>query len=91
MDVRLRFPTLGLLRQSGNPWKSLVRNVARQVRAMPLFKLQTIGRKQVSSLYANHLEEGAIILRKGVQDCLRRFYGIVLRPPGGNGSTWYAS
>ena len=78
-EVRLRFPTLGLLRQSGNPWKLLVRSVARQVRAMPLFKLQIIGRKQVSSLYANHLEEGTIILRKGVQDCFRRFYGIVLR------------
>ena len=46
---------------------------------MPLFKLQTIGRKQIDSLYANQMEDGAIVLRKGVQDCFRRFYGIVLR------------
>ena len=46
---------------------------------MPLLKLQTVGRKEVDSLYANHLESGAIVLRKGVQNCFRRFYGIVLR------------
>ena len=78
-EVRLIFPTLGLLRQSGQPWSSLVRSVARQVREMPLFKLQTIGRKQISSLYANQLDNDAIVLRKGIQDCFRRFYGIVLR------------
>jgi hypothetical protein len=78
-EVRSMFPTLGLLRQSGQPWKSLLRSVARQVRTMPLFKLQTVGRRQVDFLYANHLENEAIVLRKGVQDCFRRFYGIVLR------------
>ncbi len=46
---------------------------------MPLFKLQTVGRKQVDDLYENRLDAGAIVLRKGVQDCFRRFYGIVLR------------
>ena len=78
-EARSVFPTLGLLRQSGNPWRSLVRSVARQVKEMPLFKLQTVGRKQINSLYANQLEDGAIVLWKGVQDCFRRFYGIVLR------------
>ena len=78
-EARSMFPTLGLLRHAGNPWSSLVRSVARQVGLMPLFKLQTIGRKQVDFLYPNHLEEGEIVLRKGVQDCFRRFYGIVLR------------
>ncbi len=67
------------MKQSGKRWRSLVRTVAGQVGKMPLFKLQTVGRKQIDALYSNRLEEGAIVLRKGVQDCFRRFYGIVLR------------
>ena len=78
-QVRLNLPTLGLLKQLGNRWRSLVRDVAQQVRAMPLFRLQIIGRREVDFLYANHLENGAIVLRKGVQNCFRRFYGIILR------------
>lgn len=78
-EARSAFRTLGLMKQSRQPWNSLVGDVAGQVEAMPLFKLQTIGRKHIDSLYANHLEKGAIILRKGVQDCFRRFHGIVLR------------
>ena len=78
-QVRLNFPTLGLLKQSGDRWRSLVRDVAQQVGQMPLFKLQTLGGRQVDFLYANHLENEAIVLRKGVQNCFRRFYGIVLR------------
>lgn len=79
VEARSRFPTLGALRQSGAPWRSLLRNVGRQVKEMPLFKLQTLGRKRVDDLYENRLDAGAIVLRKGVQDCFRRFYGIVLR------------
>ena len=77
--ARLDFPTFGSLKHSGDRWRSLVRDVAREVRANPLVRLQIIGRKEVDFFYANRLESGAIILRKGVQNCFRRFYGIVLR------------
>jgi diadenosine tetraphosphate (Ap4A) HIT family hydrolase len=45
-EVRSMFPTLGLLRQSGQPWKSLLRSVARrQVRTKrPKFRLSLVWR-----------------------------------------------
>jgi hypothetical protein len=36
-----------------------------------------IGRREVDFLFANRVENEAIVLREGVQNCFRRFYGIV--------------
>lgn len=78
-EMRLKYSTLFLARASGREWRSLVSSVASQIKLMPLFKLQTVGRKQVETLYANEVVDGCIVLKKGVQDCFRRFYGIVVR------------
>jgi diadenosine tetraphosphate (Ap4A) HIT family hydrolase/5-methylcytosine-specific restriction endonuclease McrA len=78
-ELRNRHSTLHMARSSGPQWRSLVSAVSSQIKLMPLFKLQTVGRKRVETLYANQIVGGCIILHKGVQDCFRRFYGIVVR------------
>ncbi len=78
-EVRKRHATLYAARSSYREWTSLVSAVGSQIKLMPLFKLQTVGRRQVETLYINEVADGAIVLRKGVQDCFRRFYGIVVR------------
>lgn len=78
-EARGWFATLAQARSSGRTWTSLVNRTARQVRGMPLFKLQTVGGRREGLLYANELQDGCIVLHKGVQDCFRRFYGIVVR------------
>ncbi len=78
-EVRLRHSNLFTARASRVEWRSLVSAVGTQVKLMPLFKLQTVGRRQVETLYANAVVDGGIVLKKGIQDCFRRFYGIVVR------------
>jgi diadenosine tetraphosphate (Ap4A) HIT family hydrolase len=77
--AKITFTTLAHARSSGRHWSSLVSRVARQVKDMPLFKLQNIGGRQVEVLYKNEARGSTIVLNKGVQDCFRRFYGIVIR------------
>lgn len=78
-EVRRRHGTLYLARAARKEWRSLVTSVAGQIRKMPLFKLQTVSRKRLETLYANELLNGCIVLKRGIQDCFRRFYGIVVR------------
>jgi len=78
-ESRKEFATFSKLQRSGARWSTLVSQTASQIRQMPLFKLQTIGGKQTETLYPNQLVQGSIVLGKGVQDCFRRFYGIVIR------------
>lgn len=58
-------------------WSCLVRDVARTVKTMPLWKLQTLGRQAVPFLYDNHLNRGNIVLKAGVAFNLRRFYDLL--------------
>ena len=58
-------------------WNKLVRDVAKTVAVMPLWKLQRVGNEVVDFLYPN-LGKGQVIrLKSGVAYCLRNFYGIL--------------
>lgn len=78
-ETRKQFARFAQLQASGDVWKVLVTQTANQVRQMPLFKLQTIRGEKTETLYPNQVVQGSIILEKGIQDCFRRFYGIVIR------------
>lgn len=78
-ESRKKFGTFAKLQGSGAAWSALVSQTASQIRQMPLFKLQTIGGERTETLYSNETIGGRIVLKKGVQDCFRRFYGIVIR------------
>lgn len=59
-------------------WPTLLARVAREVRGMPLFRLQTLrsGGKLVF-LYEEKITAGAIELLPGIAFCLRRFSGFI--------------
>jgi hypothetical protein len=58
-------------------WKRLRRKVARTVKGMPLWKLQTIGRERLDFLYENRETAGSIILKSGVAYCFRKFHALI--------------
>jgi hypothetical protein len=58
-------------------WKALKSEVGRTVRVMPLWKLQTIGRKQLDFLYDNTETAGCITLKPGVAYCFRKFHALI--------------
>jgi len=58
-------------------WQRLVREVARVVRVMPLWKLQIVGRTVFDFLYENAGAGTTITLRPGVAYCLRQFHGMI--------------
>lgn len=64
-------------RRSLEQWRSLVSAVARIVKVMPLWKLQTVGREQFDFLYENIGQGDTVTLRPGVSFCLRKFHGLV--------------
>lgn len=90
--------TLAAVRKSAG-WPRLLEQAARQVKSMPLFKLQTLrGGVKHCFLYDESLQEGAICLLPGVGFCLRRFASFVrslarsgwLREVRGNARNAYA-
>jgi 5-methylcytosine-specific restriction endonuclease McrA len=58
--------------------ESLLKQIARTVEVMPLWKLQVMGRDVVPFLYENTGHGHRIILKPGVAYCFRRFHGLVL-------------
>jgi hypothetical protein len=58
-------------------WTSIVREVARVVRVMPLWKLQTVGREQLDFMYENTGSGKTIELRPGVAFCFRKFHALI--------------
>ena len=58
-------------------WRRLVRHVARVVRVMPLWKLQTVGRQRLDFLYPNVDGGHTVELRPGVAFCFRKFHGLI--------------
>lgn len=58
-------------------WQRLVRDVAKVVKVMPLWKLQTVGRTPMDFLYPNIGAGDFIALRPGIAYCLRAFHGLV--------------
>jgi len=52
--------------------------VARVIKVMPLWRLQTLRGQAVNFLYSNHaIVHGAIELKPGVAYCFRRFHGLI--------------
>jgi len=77
VEARTKQPSLAKLARNTKAWRSLVGNVAKVVRTMPLFKLQTLGGAPVEFLYPNVEISHGIELRAGVAFCLRRFHGLL--------------
>jgi len=62
----------------GHPaWESLVREVARTIKNMPLWKLQRVGGDLVDFLYEQKLVDGGILLRPGIAACFRLQFTVV--------------
>lgn len=64
-------------RQNLPSWSKLVGQVTAQVRKMPLWKLQTVGREKLGFLYGPSADGKAIELKAGVAYCFRRHHGLV--------------
>jgi hypothetical protein len=70
--------SLTQLTRNPEVWKPLKQSVAKTIRIMPLWKLQTVGRRKLEFLYAHDESEGhEIILKEGVCFCFRRFHGLI--------------
>jgi 5-methylcytosine-specific restriction endonuclease McrA len=69
---------LGRLKQNGEAWRRLVRQVDRTLCEMPLWKLQTAGREKLDFLYENVGTGDQIVLKPGVAYCFRAFYDLIL-------------
>jgi len=69
--------SLPAFRSQKAQWQRLVREVARVVRVMPLWKLQVVGRTVFDFLYENAGSGTTITLRPGVAFCLSHFHGMI--------------
>jgi hypothetical protein len=58
-------------------WRTLVAEIDKVVRVMPLWKLQTVGEEQLDCLYDNVGRGKQITLKPGVAFCFRAFYGLI--------------
>jgi hypothetical protein len=58
-------------------WSSLLAEVDRVVRLMPLWKLQTVGDERLEFLYENLDRGKRITLKPGVAYCFRAFYELI--------------
>jgi hypothetical protein len=76
--MQRRHPTLASARRSKD-WRPVVRDAARLVTTMPLWRLQVIGRQSHEFLYSRSPRRGYIHLKPGVAANLRRFHGLVVR------------
>jgi hypothetical protein len=69
-------PTLAAARRH-RAWPRIVRDVGRLLVAMPLWKLQLVGRERLDFLYAERLVDGGIVLRPGVAACFRAQFPVI--------------
>jgi hypothetical protein len=58
-------------------WRALNANVARVVRKMPLWKLQTVGYERLDFLYADLGHPTQITLKPGIAYCFRAYYQLI--------------
>lgn len=58
-------------------WPQLVRQVARLLVQMPLWKLQTVGPDRLDFLYEERMLNEGIVLRPGIAQCFRQQYAVV--------------
>lgn len=69
--------SLPKLKQDHRVWSSLVNQVARIVKEMPLFRLQTMGTGTNCFLYSHTSVQKQITLKPGVAFCFRRFHTMI--------------
>jgi hypothetical protein len=69
--------SLARLRRSERAWDRLLRDIARIIEVMPLWKLQTAGRQRLDFLYPNTGTGDRIRLHGEAVYCLRRFRGLI--------------
>ncbi len=74
--LRAKAPTLATARAHAR-WPALVREIARLLVAMPLWKLQRVGDERLDFLYEERLVDRGIILRPGIAACFRSQFTIV--------------
>jgi len=74
--LRTSVPTLAVGRNH-RQWPGLVREVGRLLVAMPLWKLQLVGRERLDFLYEERLVDPGIVLRPGIAACFRSQFNIV--------------
>jgi 5-methylcytosine-specific restriction endonuclease McrA len=80
LETREQFGSLPKLRAQKVEWKQLVTQVNATVKMMPLWKLQTIGKKSEPGqdfLYENAGKGNSITLRPGVAYCFRQYYWLL--------------
>lgn len=76
--ARSRHGSLAAARQNSRSWTALRGQVARVIRVMPLWKLQTIARESAEFLYRKaEFRDDHIRLLPGVPAALRSFHGLV--------------
>jgi len=75
-ELRSRAPTLAAARRHAD-WRPLVRDIARLLVTMPLWKLQRVGADRLDFLYEERLSDGAIVLRPGVAVFFQQQFAIV--------------
>jgi hypothetical protein len=77
-ETRERYAgSLAYLKHDKREWGELVGAVDRTVCTMPLWKLQTVGQKQIEFLYENLGRGRRITLNPGVAYCFRAFYPMI--------------
>ena len=69
--------SLPRLRSDKKAWGALLREVARVIEVMPLWKLQTVGRQKLDFLYPNVGRGKMIRLRGEAVYCFRRFRDLI--------------
>jgi len=69
--------SLTRLRRDARRWRALLRDVAKTIEVMPLWKLQTVGRDRLDFLYPNLGKGDRIRLHGEAVYCLRRFRDLI--------------
>jgi hypothetical protein len=77
-QLRAEFGSLAVARRCG-PWQRTVKQLARHLKEMPLWRLQRLRTETLDFLYPECRDSDAIMLRPGVAAAFRRFHTLVLR------------
>ena len=72
-------------------WPKLIKEVSRQVKLMPLWRLQKVGGKVTDFLYPHELNDDSIQLRAGCSFCFRKFHGLIKHLVQGAWVNWVNS
>ena len=77
-ELRAAFGSLAVARRR-EPWQRTIRQLARHLREMPLWRLQRLHTTTLDFLYPEDRDSDAITLRPGIAASFRRFHSLVIR------------